>query len=101
MATDEPIRTAFAQFGAIKEIRLFAAQNFGFVVFGDKTQATRAIMEMHGKELDLGIVGGICKLRVKWGKPIQNGGGSEQQRADGGGIQTAATTINLVNLKNN
>ncbi|CAK5057495.1 unnamed protein product [Meloidogyne enterolobii] len=70
-ATEEPIKLAFSEFGIIKEIRLFASQNFGFVVFSDKTSATKAILEMHGKELNLGIVGGKCRLRVKWGKPVQ------------------------------
>ncbi|CAK5082517.1 unnamed protein product [Meloidogyne enterolobii] len=79
-ATEEPIKLAFSEFGIIKEIRLFAAQNFGFVVFSDKTSATKAILEMHGKELNLGIVGGKCRLRVKWGKPVQ-----QQQNNNGKG----------------
>ena len=93
MATEEPIRTAFSQFGTVKEIRLFASQNFGFVVFADKTQATQAIMEMHGKELDLGIVGGRCKLRVKWGKPIQHGNANGGIKINGDGVMD---TPNLV-----
>ena len=67
---------AFGQFCTVKEVRLFAAQNFGFVVLGDKAQATQAILGMHGRELDLGVVGGKCKVRVKWGKPIQQGSGA-------------------------
>uniref|UniRef100_A0A914M9E9 RRM domain-containing protein n=1 Tax=Meloidogyne incognita TaxID=6306 RepID=A0A914M9E9_MELIC len=80
-ATEEPIKLAFSEFGIIKEIRLFASQNFGFVVFSDKTSATKAILEMHGKELNLGIVGGKCRLRVKWGKPVQQ----QQQNNNGKG----------------
>uniref|UniRef100_A0A914KXR9 RRM domain-containing protein n=1 Tax=Meloidogyne incognita TaxID=6306 RepID=A0A914KXR9_MELIC len=81
-ATEEPIKLAFSEFGIIKEIRLFASQNFGFVVFSDKTSATKAILEMHGKELNLGIVGGKCRLRVKWGKPVQQ---QQQQNNNGKG----------------
>jgi RNA recognition motif-containing protein len=93
MATEEPIQAIFAKFGTIKEIRMFSAQNFGFIVFGDKTQATQAIIEMHGKELDLGIVAGKCKLRVKWGKPIQHGSTN--------GVITGIRTTNSENGNNN
>uniref|UniRef100_A0A914I0P7 RRM domain-containing protein n=1 Tax=Globodera rostochiensis TaxID=31243 RepID=A0A914I0P7_GLORO len=69
--TEEPIRSLFSQFGAIKEIRLFASQNFGFVVFADKSSAAQSILEMHGRELDLGVVAGKCTARVKWGRQPQ------------------------------
>uniref|UniRef100_A0A183CQ63 RRM domain-containing protein n=1 Tax=Globodera pallida TaxID=36090 RepID=A0A183CQ63_GLOPA len=67
----EPIRSLFSQFGAIKEVRLFASQNFGFVVFADKSSAAQSILEMHGRELDLGVVAGKCTARVKWGRQPQ------------------------------
>uniref|UniRef100_A0A915LXG6 RRM domain-containing protein n=1 Tax=Meloidogyne javanica TaxID=6303 RepID=A0A915LXG6_MELJA len=93
-ATEEPIKLAFSEFGIIKEIRLFASQNFGFVVFSDKTSATKAILEMHGKELNLGIVGGKCRLRVKWGKPVQQ----QQNNSGKGGDKGWPLNSDSVNL---
>ncbi|KAL3077944.1 hypothetical protein niasHS_013473 [Heterodera schachtii] len=95
--TEEPIRSVFSQFGTIKEIRLFASQNFGFVVFADKSSAARAIFEMNGRELDLGVVAGKCTVRVKWGRQPQQQNGSGSGGGTGGRAGDAWPTAGTAN----
>jgi RNA recognition motif-containing protein len=63
--TEENVRKSFSRFGEIKEIRMFAPQNYGFVTFETKDGATKAILEMSFEELDGQM------LRCSWGRPAE------------------------------
>jgi RNA recognition motif-containing protein len=63
--TEENVRKAFSKYGEIKEIRMFAPQNYGFVTFETKEGATNAILEMSFEELDGQM------LRCSWGRPAE------------------------------
>ncbi|CAI2356403.1 unnamed protein product [Caenorhabditis sp. 36 PRJEB53466] len=60
--TDSDLRDSFASFGDIAEVRLFKTQRYAFVRFEKKECATKAIMEMNGKELAGNLV------RCSWGR---------------------------------
>uniref|UniRef100_A0A8R1DR20 RRM domain-containing protein n=2 Tax=Caenorhabditis japonica TaxID=281687 RepID=A0A8R1DR20_CAEJA len=60
--TDTDLRESFASYGDIAEVRVFKTQKYAFVRFEKKECATKAIMEMNGKELAGNIV------RCSWGK---------------------------------
>uniref|UniRef100_A0A7E4ZXV8 Nucleolysin TIA-1/TIAR n=1 Tax=Panagrellus redivivus TaxID=6233 RepID=A0A7E4ZXV8_PANRE len=63
--TEDAVREAFQKFGAIKEIRMFAQQNYGFVTYEAKESAAKAILEMSFEELDGQM------LRCSWGRPTE------------------------------
>ena len=63
--SEESVRKSFSKFGEIKEIRLFAPQNYGFVTYETKDGATKAILEMSFEELDGQM------LRCSWGRPAE------------------------------
>ena len=56
------LRGAFSPFGSILEIRVFKEKGYGFIRFGDKASACKAICEMHNKE----VSGHPCKCA--WGR---------------------------------
>ena len=69
MLLSELLRGAFSSFGQILEIRVFKEKGYGFIRFGDKASACKAICEMHNKE----VSGHPCKCawgRESTGKPI-------------------------------
>ncbi|KAI1705946.1 RNA recognition motif domain-containing protein [Ditylenchus destructor] len=63
LVTEETIRDAFGKFGDIREVKLFASQNYGFVVFEKKESAARAIHEMNGHILE-----GGQSVKCSWGR---------------------------------
>ena len=63
--TEETVRETFCKFGVIKEIRMFAQQNYGFVTYETKEAATKAILEMSFEDLDGQM------LRCSWGRPAE------------------------------
>ncbi|CAB3404273.1 unnamed protein product [Caenorhabditis bovis] len=60
--TEEDIRSAFADYGRIVEVRIFKVQGYAFVKFESKENATKAILQMNGQD--------ICgnAIRCSWGK---------------------------------
>ncbi|CAI5455711.1 unnamed protein product [Caenorhabditis angaria] len=60
--SDTELREAFSVFGEIAEVRVFKAQKYAFVRFEKKECATKAIMDMNGKE--------VCgvNIRCSWGR---------------------------------
>ncbi|CAJ0583946.1 unnamed protein product, partial [Mesorhabditis spiculigera] len=63
--TEESLREPFSAYGEISEIRMFKAQGYAFVRYDRKEDATKAIMEMNGKE----VAGQL--VRCSWGRTQQ------------------------------
>ncbi|CAJ0949838.1 unnamed protein product, partial [Mesorhabditis belari] len=64
--TEETVRDPFTRYGDIAEIRMFKAQGYAFVRYEKKEDATKAIMEMNGKEISGNVV------RCSWGRTAQS-----------------------------
>uniref|UniRef100_A0A915CC40 RRM domain-containing protein n=1 Tax=Parascaris univalens TaxID=6257 RepID=A0A915CC40_PARUN len=65
--TEEDLRDAFASIGAISEVRIFKQQGYAFVRYATKEAATRAIMQMNGKEIN------GQNIKCSWGRtPNEN-----------------------------
>jgi len=99
--TDEGLRQAFEQFGAIDEAKVITdretgrSRGFGFITFTDSEHAMKSITEMDGTELD----GRIIRVNeAEERRPRDNGnyggafggnrgkkGGGRKKRGGGGG----------------
>ncbi|UMM40690.1 hypothetical protein L5515_017216 [Caenorhabditis briggsae] len=60
--TDADLRDSFSTYGDIAEVRVFKTQRYAFVRYEKKECATKAIMEMNGKEL------AGNQVRCSWGR---------------------------------
>jgi len=85
--TEELLRGAFSPFGSILEIRVFKEKGYGFIRFGDKASACKAICEMHNKE----VSGHPCKCA--WGRESTDP--NNQPHREGGGTPSHAATIGV------
>ena len=86
--TESDITSAFQEYGAIESVSIITdrdsgrSKGFGFVVFGDATEADKAIAQMNGSQLD------GRALTVNEAKPMVKrdfGGGGGGYRGGGGG----------------
>ena len=75
--TDDGLRSAFASFGEIREAKVITdretgrSRGFGFVTYESSSDATNAISEMNGSELD----GRTIKVDEAQGRRGGAGGG--------------------------
>jgi RNA recognition motif-containing protein len=82
---DNGLKTAFEEFGTVSDAKVILdrdtgrSRGFGFVTFEDDASATRAVEEMHEKELD-GRQLNVSEARER--APRGGGGGG---RGGGGG----------------
>eukprot|EP00081_Caenorhabditis_elegans_P026250 NP_509705.3 TIA-1/TIAL RNA binding protein homolog [Caenorhabditis elegans] len=60
--TDADLRDLFSTYGDIAEVRIFKTQRYAFVRYEKKECATKAIMEMNGKEM------AGNQVRCSWGR---------------------------------
>ncbi|EFP05033.1 hypothetical protein CRE_03259 [Caenorhabditis remanei] len=60
--TETDLRESFSTYGDIAEVRVFKTQRYAFVRYDKKECATKAIMEMNGKELTGN------QVRCSWGR---------------------------------
>uniref|UniRef100_A0A1I7U0Q3 RRM domain-containing protein n=1 Tax=Caenorhabditis tropicalis TaxID=1561998 RepID=A0A1I7U0Q3_9PELO len=60
--TDADLRDSFSTYGDIAEVRVFKTQRYAFVRYEKKECATKAIMEMNGKEM------AGNQVRCSWGR---------------------------------
>jgi len=83
--TDETLRHSFEPFGVIEEVIVTKdretgrSRGFGFVTFSSEAEATKAIDEMDGADLD------GRKIRVNLANQRGGGGGGGGYRGGGGG----------------
>ena len=83
--TDESLREAFEQFGAVTEAKVILdrdtgrSRGFGFVTFTDGGTADTAIQEMDGQELD------GRRIRVNEAQDRRRDGGGGGRHGGGGG----------------
>lgn len=79
--TEDGLRQAFSQFGDIEEVRIVMdretgrSRGFGFLVFSNDNDATKAITAMDGQTLD----GRVIKVNEAIEKPDRGGGGRFRQ----------------------
>jgi cold-inducible RNA-binding protein len=85
--TDESLRAAFEQFGAVSDSKVIMdrdtgrSRGFGFVTFDDGDAADRAIAELDGQQLD----GRAIRVNEALDKRRGGGGGGGGYRGGGGG----------------
>jgi RNA recognition motif-containing protein len=84
---DEGLRQAFSRFGQISEAKVITdretgrSRGFGFITFASDSDATSAMSEMDGKELD----GRTIKVNEAQERPPRSGGGGGGYGGGGGG----------------
>ena len=84
---DESLRQAFEKFGHVSEAKVITdretgrSRGFGFVTFDSDSDATAALSEMDGKELD----GRAIKVNEAQERPARGGGGGGGRSSGGGG----------------
>ncbi len=88
--TADSLRQAFSQFGEVTDAVVIndretgRSRGFGFVTFSDEGDATKAINEMNGTELD-GRTINVNEAQEKRGGGGRGGGGGGGGRGGGGG----------------
>jgi nucleolysin TIA-1/TIAR len=68
--TDELMREHFSQFGQVQDVRIFKDKGYAFVRMDSKDSATRAIIAVHGSQIN------GYTVKSSWGKDMASDGGS-------------------------
>ena len=89
-ATEDDLRQAFAEFGAVSTVSIIKdretgrSRGFAFVEMPDATEATEAIKQLNLKEIS-GRAVTVNEARPKTDRPRGGGGGGRGGRGGGGG----------------
>lgn len=84
---NDSLRRGFESFGELEDVAVIhdrdtgRSRGFGFVTFREKADATRAIQEMDGRELD----GRTIRVNEATERAPRGGGGGPRQFGGGGG----------------
>ncbi len=88
--TDDQLKEMFAGYGEVESARIIMdrytdrSKGFGFVEMSDKEQASKAIEELNGKELN-GRAITVNEARPKAQRDNRGGGGGRRRGGFGGG----------------
>jgi cold-inducible RNA-binding protein len=91
--TDESLRSAFERFGDVTDAKVITdretgrSRGFGFVTFADGEQATQAIQQMDGADLD----GRAIRVNEARERGAGGGGGFERRGPPSGGYERTSS----------